>query len=429
MTEEPTIEDLLGHVRTSAGGFIEPRMGRVGNFMLSQYINNQLSLDLDEERISIWTVAQELKRILFDVAQGDGEPAKAGRRFKDYVSTVKTSDFTEYEVAFPLNFLQADSNPTSFEIQGTTIEEISVDDWMDGFVRPAQEQYDERDLGRFIRKNPNDIDDPDGTYWKCKYEAHDPIYTTTKVRERVNLLIAKINYARTYMHGRPRSSSLPKTRWSNLRYPYVYFAFEDDDFVRYVIEDYDIRDPENLIWFEDDVRARFESIPELSEAPEGAELDVVNALLSYQDGITETSRAKSFFGFWRGVENLSQKERSQPGGIAVNRALFALDFVDMDYTSSPIAEYIISEVKDKRDTIAHEGAHIPTSELHQNHTKYMLDALLKVYFDHLDELSRDEFRTLLDYGSKSGDSIKRLNEDQNRLDIVESVLSGSKSLN
>lgn len=246
-------------------------------------------------------------------------------------------NLTTYRVVFPLNLRPGESMPDSFSMPEAEFERISEEEWREDYDEPAREN-DESSLVAFLRESPNDLYESDGlggifTYWRTGYEARDHHYALSRIPEIVRLLLGKMNFVlwkRSAGVPQPANNERPpNARWSQLKEPFFYLVFEGDEYLNYWPYDYDLR--RNSEGGRRDLSERiekFNEFPNLSADREdlsGVDESLANAVLAYQDGITESSVHQSFFAFWRGIENLAQVEPGQDNEVVVDRGLFALD--------------------------------------------------------------------------------------------------------
>ncbi|WP_458186354.1 hypothetical protein [Haladaptatus sp. NG-WS-4] len=192
---------------------------------------------------------------------------------------------------------------------------------------------------------------------------------------------------------------------TELKEPFVYLVFDGEEYLNYWPYDYELRRSSEGGRRDMAERIeRFENLPGLSASREDlAEVDesLANALLAYQDGITESSVHQSFFAFWRGMENLAQVEQGQKKEVVVNRAIFALENVTEKGIVRRELREAIDEIYNKRNDLVHEGPHSGISQDHRKAAKILLDSLLELYFLYYEEeFSKEEFRLLLDYGTR-----------------------------
>jgi hypothetical protein len=382
-------------------------------YKLNRYFDECCALDVRGDRISAGYATSELRDILLDVSRSENRVEEFERRVKDWVSEIKQSGWNSYEVAFPLNMMNgSQSMPEKFSAIDTKINQITRDRWVEDYLNVARQEGDS--LGRYFSRIPNDPSDRDYTYWVLKCEATDGGFATHIAFDRLRTLLAKITFANHLWHHRPSSSSIPRVRWSRLREPFMILIFEDSSFHTLKIRDYDNRRPQTIRWHDEEMWEVFESIPDFSKPLSELESDVNDALRAYLTGITELDVHESFFAFWRGIEILSQKGRSDNTKVAKERADFAREFIAPEMIREEVYNHVLSDFEDIRNEIAHEG-YSKTTEYHQIYVKILLDSLLSLYFEYMDDLDKQEMELLLEYGATSDERKEELRTRNEKL--------------
>lgn len=171
--------------------------------------------------------------------------------------------------------------------------------------------------------------------------------------------------------------------------------FEDDDYLFTWPMDFGYRRTEPTSEHRIDMVSKFESLPKLSEGNAVDEY-LMDALLAYQDGMTEASIRKSFFSFWRGIEILSRVD--SPKWEAKERGRFALEYVRGKDPVFPTFEKAHEEIDEVRDSLVHDGVRVSVRKDHRNYTKVLLDGLIDLYFQERDGFDEKDFAIFLEYG-------------------------------
>lgn len=420
MGNHELVEELFDYVVTGPDVTtvdIQPHIdsGMSGEFYykLSIYFEKYCALNIRGDRVSAGYATSKLRNILLDVSRSENRVKEFERRVKDWVSEIKQSGWNSYEVAFPLNMMSGSkSMPEKFSTMDTQITQITRDRWVEDYLSVARQEGDS--LDRYFSRIPNEPSDRDYTYWVLKCKATDSGFATHIAFDRLRTLLGKITFADHLWHHRPSSSRLPRVRWSRLREPFMILIFEDSSFHTLKIRDYDNRRPETIRWHDEEMLEVFESIPDFSEPLTELESDVNDALRAYLTGITELDVHESFFAFWRGVEILSQKGRSDNAEVAKERADFAREFIAPEMIREDVYKHVLSDFEDIRNEIAHEG-YSRTTEYHQIYVKILLDSLLSLYFQYMDELDKQEIEFLLKYGATSDKGKKELKTRNKKL--------------
>lgn len=407
--------------------------------LLEEIVREDLGFDTYEHKLTAQTFVNEIRSLLIKISEDVGEDADRVEEFKrrkgDFLSEVLGAEKDTYTVTFPLNIRDFESLPNSFSTPETEVQRLTYEEWTEKYKDPAL-KADETTLVRFLEESPNDLEARDSlsrfyTFWEAEYEARDGHFALCMVQDIIRLLIAKLNFVmKKWSIGIPqpvgKNRRPPRAQWSWLQDPFFFLLFDDDGYVNYWPMDYNYRrgpvtTPDDI----DDCIEEFEQLPNLTaERPEieGVEENLVNALFAYQEGITESSTTQSFFGFWRGAENLAQVERQQESEIVVKRAEFAYKHV-RGGNRRPRINKAMDELWFKRNTLAHEGPNTSVSQNHHGAAKLLLDALLEFYFEYYSEgFSEDEYRLLLEQGVSSPAEREETRRDCERtIEIIEKL--------
>lgn len=390
---------------------------------IAKLVDEEISVDIYEYRItkgtlitSMWELVLELGGLLRKDPDLDIEQTFERLKRELYRETIGAPLIT-YTVAFPLNLLRMSEPGDSFQISDVALTRISRDEWKNQYENPALK---DDSFKRFLtRESPNSLE-PDRfgnetfSFWIVDYPARDPGYASFAVLRWVRLFIAQLNFVH---HKRYRALPRPAgdrpgyLRWSPLREPFCGLVYDGGEFIRYQAVDFDYRrrslmPTEDIDWYKTHLREIPDLNPIINRDEDGGNLDtnIVDALLAYQDGITTATPQKSFFSFWRGVENLTYVKPEQPNSYVYERAesLFQL---------KSRGEYIpwherdaMDDLSDRRNDIAHTGSHIHIENSHRTITKRILDKLLEFHFNHYREFDADDMRTFLDCNSHSIES-------------------------
>jgi hypothetical protein len=378
---------------------------------VSQIIDERVALDLEEDRVSLETVDFTVRTALRNAKDSSNPVRSVDDEIKEFATYIKRGDFDSYDIIFPLNMSDVDELPRSFEIGGHKVEFIPSDKWESEFKEPASEMVlgggrDEM-LFEFFKDSENGWWTDYLTFWKIECESNDAKYAMDMALDIIVLLLAKINYSYHVWRFPPvrARGPFPRTRWSRLRKPFLLLAFQEE-IEGYNIIDVERRRPEVFEWHDDDFTSRFNRLPNFSfEEDDIGEL-LINALLAYQRGITESDEQQSFFAFWRGVEKLAQQERNQSVETAVKRGIFALEHLEPD-AYDPVLDSVENKIHELRNEITHEGVHISVPEVHREYLKLIFDGLFELYLEYSSDFNdKDLARDFFKYNMKS-DSTKR----------------------
>lgn len=421
------------------GGFrVQPGKKRRFHRLMSDIVGDETNYDAHDHKITKQTMIQEMHKMLINVAEeihDDPElDAKSvfDEKKREYCRNTIGSKKIEYEIAFPLNILNIEKILRSVATPETSIEWIERDKWKENYENPAREN-DKNHFERFLdRESPNSLEpnrygNERFTFWKADYEARDGDYAMFAVQNITRFFISKLNYALYEGRGKmqPAGNDRPLyARWSPLQEPFFYLIFDDTgEYVNYWPMDFEYRRRAEIAAREDmDERIeRFQKLPNLPTVnPELSALDekIMNALLSFQDGITVESTQQSFFSFWRGIENLAQVERQQSHDSVTDRVLPLFNVQTTDEHVGSEEEEALNSLTDKRSNLVHEGPNSRITETHQLVAKRLLDNLFEFYFEYYDRnYDSDDFRMFLKYMADSQE------ENERSLEILEDVLN------
>jgi len=440
MTNIDEALDCLRYDYDKKGYRIDPGMGQKLYQIIDERIESETDFYPDRYRLSKKTLIEAYEDAVIELANETHEQddidfeGEFQKKKTEILCSTLGAELKTYTIVFPLN-LRAEAIPDSFSMMETEIVEISEEKWKGEYEKPARDA-DETSLNAFLEESPNNLEERDGlggkfTFWKMEYEARDHHYALSQIPKIVRLFLGKFNFVLyKWSAGVPQPAGgdkPPNARWSQLKEPFVYLVFEGDEYQNYWPYDYDLRRHSEGI--RGDIEERMSYLKNLPDLPaersnlEGVDELLVNALLAYQDGITETSTHQSFFAFWRGLENLSQIGRSESNKVVVDRAVFALENVTDRSTVRPELKEAIDQIHQKRNELTHEGPHTGISQHHRSASKILLDALLELYFTYYEKgYSKEDFRVFLKYGALSEEEREDKRDTFNRdIDILDEV--------
>jgi hypothetical protein len=368
-------------------------------------VDEQMRINVHDEKITHYDIAKLVKDILFDIKEDQiadnltSDPVREfDRRKGEALSQLMTDGFNQYTLTFPLNLGLTQQYIDEFSVLEGNFQPIEQDRWVNDYFDTAKSE-DSGFLKKFLKVTPNDFLDDRFVYFQIDYEARSEGYALSRVQDLANLALGELNYCIYQSFRNPPSptsdSSLPYETWAALKEPAFYLVFEDSDYLFPRPMDYGYRRGIGISEKRKQDILDFYSLPELSE-DNSVDVDLINSLLAYQDGMTESSKRKSFFSFWRGIENLSQVD--SPKSEVKERSRFALEYVRGMDAVFPTLEKAHGEIDDVRNSLAHEGVHIFVGDEHRNYAKVLLDGVIELYFQERGEFDREEFDTFLDYG-------------------------------
>jgi hypothetical protein len=137
-----------------------------------------------------------------------------------------------------------------------------------------------------------------------------------------------------------------------------------------------------VAWEDDRFSHLFEKFPRFQYNADGTEKVLQDALLEYQRAVVETDRHDAFMNFWRCIEELSLADNGQKSEI-VDRAKWALRNVERDHKHIDFINKVSDEMYDTRNNWVHESNWNDIWRSHEYVAKYLCDAMLQIYINHL----------------------------------------------
>jgi len=379
--------------------------GEIFHYYLDKIIEDQFKLNIHDKKITYSDLGEVVKGIMFDMKraqiEGDlsgGPVAEFDKRKGEALSEFLSNGLRDYTLTFPLNLGLIQPDIDEISVLEGCFQPVDQDRWVKDYFGVAKAE-DERFFTEFLEISPNNFLDRTFAYFKIDYQARSEGYALSRVQDLANLAIGELNLC-IHQNSRapPKPSSdtaLPYETWAALKEPGFYLVFEDDEYLFPRPMDYGYRRYVKSSRQRKDDVADFYSLPELSE-DDPVDTDLINAILAYQDGLTEPSKRKAFFSFWRGLENLSQID--SPKGEVKDRGRFALEHMRGRDTVLPTHERAHEQIDDVRNSLAHEGVHIHVGNEHRDYAKILLDGMIELYLQKREEFNREDFDTFLKYG-------------------------------
>lgn len=386
---------------------VRVRMGsnELFEYQVYRIIDEKLRIDIDDKRITYDEIRRSLKDLLLKIKEEEREgkltddPVTEFHSRKGMVlSELLTSDLNKYTLTFPLNLGLLQSFVDELTMLEGKFHPVDQQKWINDYFDFAKAE-DDRFLTKFLQTSPNDFLDDRFVYFEIEYEARSEGYALSRVQNLINLVLGEFNYCihrKSRGPPRPRSkSALPYETWSGLKEPAFYLIFEEGEYLLTRPMDYGYRRTMKTSRKRKEDIEYFYSLPELSK-DDAVDRDLLNALMAYQDGMTESSQRKSFFSFWRGIEILSQVD--SPKSEVKERSRFALEYIREETGVFPTLEKAHSEIDDVRNSLAHEGVHVFVRKDHRNYTKVLLDGMIGLYFQEREDFDQKDFDVFLEYG-------------------------------
>ena len=302
------------------------------DYHISMIIDEQFKIDIHDKRITHNEIAQAVKDILFDMKRDQvvGDLANDidsafNNRKGEALSELLRGTLTEYTLTFPLNLGLIQPYIDELSVLEADFQPVEQEEWVDEYFEVAKAE-DDGFLKKFLQVSPNDFLDDQFAYFEIQYEARSEGYALARVQDLANLAVGQLNsciHQRSRAPSRPSNgTALPYETWAALKEPAFYLVFDKNEYLFPRPMDYGYRRVIGTSERRKQDVLDFYSLPELSEG-DPVDTDLINGILAYQDGMTEPSKRKSFFSFWRGIENLSQV--ASPKHEVKERSRFALE--------------------------------------------------------------------------------------------------------
>lgn len=393
-----------------------------GNLVVQEAVSEiieRINLQNDVFRVTESTLRRAVKDALWDAKLDSGDTNDVfWSQTDDIKRDLGTMDFSAFNIVFPLNLLYYDvSKPSKYEVLGEEIYSISSDDWEAicwEADRLEQKQADNSDvendrntLKRTFDTSPNDLDRPDQTYWMMEYEAVDGEYALNRCTDALEYLLGRINFslATGQLEGMQFNSEVWNTRWMDLRLPFVYFIFKNNDYSYFSYStDPTPREPLTLSACKADrYKAHFGDLPKLSGDPSNMEQRLVSGMYSFQNAATSTGKEDAFLKYWQALETLTFTEPADSTRTVVERASVPLG------TTNFLRQ---SEVAEKRNKLVHTADPVEITSEDTNTLKTMLEKVIRAHVDKLSNWGKEEFVFYYENGNKSLSALDQ-KEEQN----------------
>lgn len=392
-------------------------------------IIERLNIDLDQFRLSEQGLRTEIKRSVWEAKTTSEVTAEAfWSEMNDIHQHLGTQEWTTYNIVFPLNIEYIDvARPDEYGILEETVFAFTSDEWKaccDWAYDQEEERAEKSDainarnrLEEWFSDSPNQLDRDGQTYWMMEIEALDQRYAFSKCISALRFLLGRINFALTHnrFEGMQFDRSVWNTRWMDLRLPFVYLVFEDNEYSTFSHgQDPTPRNPVRLSSHKaDQYNSYFELIPPLNTERDRMESRLIKSVYSFQDAVTNTNREDAFLDYWRGAERLTLTAETDTTSTVVQRAR------TVARTSNPISQ---SEVRDKRNKLVHEGESVEITTDDTNTVKGMLEDLICLYVEKSSDWMHEDFLFFFEHGDKSDAALDALEQDrQTDLDMIETI--------
>lgn len=392
-------------------------------------ILERANIDHEQFGLSESGLRREVMDLLWEAKQNPGQTATGfWNRMDEIHRVLGTRDRTTYSIVFPLNLVfKGVERSDEFQVLGETVEAITDEDW----TTCCEWAYDEEEeraaqsnavnkqnrLERQFEGSPNQLDRGGQSYWMVEVEALDRRFALGTCISTLQFLLGRINYAltRNRLEGEQFNSSVWNTRWMDLRLPFVYLVFADNEYSSF----FHSRDPtpRRSVVLHGHKATRYKSnleeIPRLRADLNEMESRLVKAVSSFQDGVTNTDREDMFLHFWRGAEWLTLTSETDTTSTVVQRAR------TVARTSNVASQ---SVVRYKRNKLVHEGESVEITTDDTNTVKDMLEELIALYVERAGDWSHDQFLFFFENADKSDDALDHLQQvRETDIEMIEKI--------
>lgn len=273
---------------------------------------------------------------------------------------------------FPMNILM-DESIREIDVLDTKFTRMSESEWSDRI------QQFKGDPDIFNAHTVQSLcEGRELTYWKSEIESKSSRYASNKFRAGCKLLLSKINHC-LYLW---ESELDNRFRWSNISEPFSVLISAGGQPEEVSIVDNEPNQSVEVAWEDDRFCHLFEKFPRFQYNADGTEKVLQDALLEYQRAVVETDRHDAFMTFWRCIEELSLADNGQKSEI-VDRAKWALRNVERDHEHIDFINKVSDEMYDTRNNWVHESNWDDIWRSHEYVAKYLCDAMLQIYINHL----------------------------------------------
>jgi hypothetical protein len=198
--------------------------------------------DLIEYHISTDHVHSKLRDFLAGLKDNPDPGNYFTENFDEFEQQIRDIPSTQYTVAFPSNLhFSPGRKRDEFSALGYEIERLPRQQWLSQFKEAAEESEEENHEGTgedpltdFLDETPNEFS-RNHTYWKFEIEARDQDFAVEHLEMVLECLLGQINFSA--LAGTTEGISIGNTfwpsGWSNLRLPFIYLVFEDDEYTQF----------------------------------------------------------------------------------------------------------------------------------------------------------------------------------------------------
>lgn len=351
----------------------------------------------------------------------------------EFEQRIRAISSTQYTVAFPLNFhFRPGRKRDEFSALGYEIERLPRRQWLSRFKEPAEENEEanhkrpgDDPLTSFLDETPNEFS-RNHTYWKFEIEARDQDFAVEHLEMVLEYLLGQLNFSA--LAGTTEGTSIKNTfwpsGWSNLKLPFIYLVFEDDDYTQfYYNTDFYLRKKFTVHSIRQSQFDRYlDEFPEIEEPFTDFEEIFVNALRRFQTAITEPEREDSFLEYWRCAEILTLVDEDDDMKTVIQRVAAPLE-----HENPELFRFRLERARIKRNKLVHEGTDISVTKEDQNRLKSVLDSLIQLYIEQFDEWNKSDFEFYLDNVDIDVGQLEKAKENRlDQIDIIDEIIEAKE---
>lgn len=384
-----------------------------------------------ELRVSEETYKSKIEKIIEDIADSDN-PVRDFHTQLDEVEEELKNDLQEYQILFPLNFV--DSSAPGFD-SGITIRDVEFHRTFYGKWEKFQEEASEESrLDEFLEALPTEEPRTNPLahqrYWEVTYEAGEVEYAINRVESALKILLGKIAFAsQAFIDKQSRRNTFWRYGTISLNDPLCFLVVQDDEFLTfYSSADYTPRRRYSLSGNSKDRFADvYPKLPSFEGNLSKLEEHLASGLKSYFQAISEPDDDARLRHYWQCLEAVTlTQDESYSAADPLKRARA---------TARPQLDFEINEdrielLTDKRNSIIHEGGEQNVSEGDNQYLKTLADSSIYFLSTDLNNYSIEEFEKFYYFGSKSEESIlqskatreMKVQENMERIDELETEI-------
>lgn len=325
----------------------------------------------------------------------------------------------EFTIWFPWHVRWGD-DPPEFKIYGHTFRSAEKSEW-----RPYLEKIAEAPDVSGGEKILREIEEGNYDIWRTDVSGRTVRWAMIQFKNALEILSAQLNHSACFIDyqtradrlGRLSGETIDSGRWTAIQRPFGVFHVDEyvDDESFHPHWGANIYNPGGRSEIKLDFSSlseRFDTHPAFEDIQVNEEPLLHDALVDYQQGLTETNHRRSFINFWRVIEDLALAEQEKKE-VTVERALLALELVtEGDY--DPFFQQVANEIWGVRNTRIHETGWNRIGTEHEIVTKVLADAMIELYItefaDSNGAVNKSETRRVFKWATKTQESREETQE-------------------